>query len=61
MHARLPWTFSRSGAPAVPGAPTLGQHTGEALTAVGLDEAAVRSATGRPHHPAGEPHSGPPA
>jgi crotonobetainyl-CoA:carnitine CoA-transferase CaiB-like acyl-CoA transferase len=61
VHARLPWTFSRSGAPAVPGAPTLGQHTEETLAAVGLDEAAVRAATGKPHHPAGEPQAGPPA
>jgi crotonobetainyl-CoA:carnitine CoA-transferase CaiB-like acyl-CoA transferase len=61
VQARLPWTFSRSGTPTLPGAPSLGEHTASALTAAGLDADAVRAATGRPHHPAGEPHSGPPA
>jgi crotonobetainyl-CoA:carnitine CoA-transferase CaiB-like acyl-CoA transferase len=61
VHARLPWTFSRSGAPSLPAAPSLGQHTEQALTAAGLDAEAVRAAMGKPHHPAGEPHSGPPA
>jgi crotonobetainyl-CoA:carnitine CoA-transferase CaiB-like acyl-CoA transferase len=61
VQTRLPWTFSRSGAAPVPGAPRLGQHTAEALAAVGLDDAAIRAATGTPHHPAGEPQSGPPA
>ena len=61
VHARLPWTFSRSGAPAVPGAPSLGEHTVATLRELGLDDDAVRAATGRPHHPAGEPQSGPPA
>jgi len=61
VQARLPWTFSRSGAPSLPGAPSLGEHTEQALTAAGLDVDAVRAATGKPHHPAGEPHSGPPA
>ena len=61
VQARLPWTFSRSGAPSLPGAPALGEHTERALTAAGLDADAVRAATGTPHHPAGEPHSGPPA
>jgi crotonobetainyl-CoA:carnitine CoA-transferase CaiB-like acyl-CoA transferase len=61
VHARLPWTFSRSGVPSPPGAPALGQHTEETLTALGLDDAAVRAATGEPHHAAGEPQAGPPA
>ena len=61
VQSRLPWTFSRSGAPFLPGAPSLGEHTERALTAAGLDTDAVRAATGKPHHPAGEPHSGPPA
>ena len=61
VHARLPWTFSRSGVPFVPGAPALGQHTEETLSALGLDDAAVRAATGKPHHAAGEPQAGPPA
>jgi crotonobetainyl-CoA:carnitine CoA-transferase CaiB-like acyl-CoA transferase len=61
VQTRLPWTFSRSGAAPVPGAPSLGQHTAETLGAVGLDDAAIRAATGKPHHPAGEPQSGPPA
>ena len=61
VHARLPWSFSRSGAPALPGAPSLGEHTVATLRALGLDDDAVRAATGRPHHPAGEPLSGPPA
>jgi crotonobetainyl-CoA:carnitine CoA-transferase CaiB-like acyl-CoA transferase len=61
VQFRLPWTFSRSGAPFLPGAPSLGEHTEPALTAAGLDADAVRAATGKPHHPAGEPHSGPPA
>ena len=61
VQARLPWTFSRSGAPSLPGAPSLGQHTEQALTAAGLEAEAVRPAMGQPHHPAGEPHSGPPA
>ncbi len=60
VHARLPWTFSRSGVPSVPGAPSLGQHTEATLAALGLDDAAVRSAAGRPHHPP-EPQAGPPA
>jgi crotonobetainyl-CoA:carnitine CoA-transferase CaiB-like acyl-CoA transferase len=61
VQSRLPWTFSRSGAPVLPGAPSLGQHTEEALTAAGLDPGAVHAATGKPHHPVGEPQSGPPA
>jgi crotonobetainyl-CoA:carnitine CoA-transferase CaiB-like acyl-CoA transferase len=61
VQARLPWTFSRSGAPPLPGAPSLGQHTEQALVTAGLDPDAVRAAMGQPHHPAGEPHSGPPA
>ncbi|MGY1723492.1 CaiB/BaiF CoA transferase family protein [Blastococcus sp. SYSU DS0533] len=61
VHARLPWTFSRSGAPHLPGAPALGEHSGPVLRSVGLDDDAIRAATGRPHHPAGEPHAGPPA
>ena len=61
VHARLPWTFSRSGAPSVPGAPSLGEHTAATLRSLGLDEDAVRAATGRPHHPAGETQAGPPA
>ncbi|MFP5372676.1 MAG: CaiB/BaiF CoA transferase family protein [Actinomycetes bacterium] len=36
VHARLPWTFSRSGIPAVAGAPSLGQHTEQMLTELGL-------------------------
>jgi crotonobetainyl-CoA:carnitine CoA-transferase CaiB-like acyl-CoA transferase len=61
VQSRLPWTFSRSGAPFLPGAPSLGQHTEHALATAGLGPDAVRAATGQPHHPAGEPHSGPPA
>jgi crotonobetainyl-CoA:carnitine CoA-transferase CaiB-like acyl-CoA transferase len=61
VHARLPWTFSRSGVPSVPGAPSLGEHTAATLRALGLGDEAVGAATGRPHHPAGEPQSGPPA
>ncbi|MDP5183557.1 CoA transferase [Blastococcus sp. BMG 814] len=61
VHARLPWTFSRSGAPHLSGAPALGEHSGPVLRAVGLDDDAIRAASGRPHHPAGEPHAGPPA
>ncbi|MGY1987846.1 CaiB/BaiF CoA transferase family protein [Blastococcus sp. SYSU DS0669] len=61
VHARLPWTFSRSGAPDLPGAPALGEHSDQVLRSVGLDDDAIRAATGRPHHPAGEPHAGPPA
>ncbi|MGY1834451.1 CaiB/BaiF CoA transferase family protein [Blastococcus sp. SYSU DS0510] len=61
VHARLPWTFSRSGAPDLPGAPALGEHSDPVLRSVGLDDDAIRAATGRPHHPAGEPHAGPPA
>ena len=61
VHARLPWTFSRSGAPSVPGAPSLGEHTAATLRSLGLDEDAVRAATGRPHHPPGETQAGPPA
>lgn len=36
LHARLPWTFGRSGAPALPAAPALGQHTGATLRRLGL-------------------------
>jgi crotonobetainyl-CoA:carnitine CoA-transferase CaiB-like acyl-CoA transferase len=61
VHARLPWTFARSGAPRLPGAPMLGEHTGRVLRGVGLDDEAIRAATGRPHHSAGDPQSGPPA
>ena len=61
VHARLPWTFARSGAPSLPGAPALGAHTEPVLAAAGLDADAVRAATGRPHQTAGEPQSGPPA
>ncbi|MGY1826937.1 CaiB/BaiF CoA transferase family protein [Blastococcus sp. SYSU DS0541] len=61
VHARLPWTFSRSGAPDLLGAPALGEHSDQVLRSVGLDDDAIRAATGRPHHPAGEPHAGPPA
>jgi crotonobetainyl-CoA:carnitine CoA-transferase CaiB-like acyl-CoA transferase len=49
VHARLPWTFGRSGAPVLPGAPALGQHTEETLRRLGLDDDAVRAAgTARP-------------
>jgi crotonobetainyl-CoA:carnitine CoA-transferase CaiB-like acyl-CoA transferase len=61
VQSRLPWTFSRSGAPVLPAAPSLGQHTEEALTAAGFDSGLVHAATGKPHHPVGEPQSGPPA
>ena len=61
VHARLPWTFSRSGAPVVPGAPSLGEHTAATLRSLGLGDDAVRAATGVPHHPPGEPQAGPPA
>ncbi|TYP82923.1 CaiB/BaiF CoA transferase family protein [Blastococcus xanthinilyticus] len=61
VQARLPWTFSRSGAPHLPGAPALGEHSGPVLRSVGLDDAAVRAAGGAPQHPAGEPPAGPPA
>lgn len=61
VQARLPWAFSRSGAPSLAGAPALGQHTEQALTAAGLDAAGVRAAMGTAHHPVGELRSGPPA
>ncbi|MCV2488324.1 CoA transferase [Geodermatophilus sp. YIM 151500] len=61
VQARLPWTFARSGAPVLPGAPPLGAHTAEVLGALGLDEARIAEATGKPHHPAGETEAGPPA
>ncbi len=61
VHARLPWTFARSGAPHLPGAPALGEHTAAVLRAAGLDDEAIRAATGRPHHRPGEPQAGPPA
>jgi crotonobetainyl-CoA:carnitine CoA-transferase CaiB-like acyl-CoA transferase len=61
VHARLPWTFSRSGAPRLPGAPALGEHSGPVLRSAGLDDDDIRAATGRPHHPVGDPQSGPPA
>jgi crotonobetainyl-CoA:carnitine CoA-transferase CaiB-like acyl-CoA transferase len=61
VHARLPWTFARSGAPQLPGAPALGEHTAAVLRAAGLDDEAIRAATGRPHHRPGEPKAGPPA
>lgn len=61
VQARLPWTFSRSGAPTLPGAPALGAHTAATLTALGLSEDEIRAATGVAHHPAGEPQAGPPA
>jgi crotonobetainyl-CoA:carnitine CoA-transferase CaiB-like acyl-CoA transferase len=61
VHARLPWTFARSGAPHLPGAPVLGEHTAAVLRAAGLDDEAIRAATGRPHHRPGEPQAGPPA
>lgn len=46
VQARLPWTFSRSGAPTLPPAPALGAHTSAALGALGLSEDEVRAATG---------------
>ena len=61
VQTRLPWTFSRTGAVPIPAAPSLGQHTADILRAVGLDDETIRAATGKPHHPAGEPQSGPPA
>jgi crotonobetainyl-CoA:carnitine CoA-transferase CaiB-like acyl-CoA transferase len=61
VQARLPWTFSRSGAPALPGAPALGAHTAATLQALGLSEDGIRAATGVPHHPVEEPQAGPPA
>ena len=61
VQPRLPWTFSRSGAPTLPGAPALGEHTGAALQALGLSEDEVRAATGRPHRPVEEDPAGPPA
>jgi crotonobetainyl-CoA:carnitine CoA-transferase CaiB-like acyl-CoA transferase len=61
VQTRLPWTFSRTGAAPIPAAPSLGQHTADILRAVGLDDETIRAATGKPHHPAGEPQSGPPA
>jgi crotonobetainyl-CoA:carnitine CoA-transferase CaiB-like acyl-CoA transferase len=61
VHARLPWTFSRSGAPTLPAAPALGEHTAPALRSLGLDDDTIRAATGRPHRRAAEPQAGPPA
>jgi crotonobetainyl-CoA:carnitine CoA-transferase CaiB-like acyl-CoA transferase len=61
VQTRLPWTFSRTGAAPLPAAPSLGRHTVDILSAAGLDDEAIRAATGRPHHPVGEPQSGPPA
>jgi crotonobetainyl-CoA:carnitine CoA-transferase CaiB-like acyl-CoA transferase len=61
VQTRLPWTFSRTGAAPLPAAPSLGRHTADILGAAGLDDEAIRAATGRPHHPVGEPQSGPPA
>lgn len=61
VHARLPWTFSRSGAPALPAAPALGEHTDAALRALGLSDSEICAARGVPHHPAGETQAGPPA
>jgi crotonobetainyl-CoA:carnitine CoA-transferase CaiB-like acyl-CoA transferase len=61
LQTRLPWIFARSAAAQLPGAPALGEHTAAVLRAAGLDDDAIRAATGRPHHPAGEPQSGPPA
>lgn len=61
VQGRLPWSFARSGAPMLPGAPALGEHTVAVLAGLGLDDEAIRAAVGRPRHPAGEPHSGPPA
>ncbi|SNR55486.1 CaiB/BaiF CoA transferase family protein [Blastococcus mobilis] len=61
VQTRLPWTFSRTGAAPLPAAPSLGRHTVDVLSAAGLDDEAIRAATGRPHHPVGEPQSGPPA
>jgi crotonobetainyl-CoA:carnitine CoA-transferase CaiB-like acyl-CoA transferase len=61
VHARLPWTFDRSGTPTLPGAPALGAHTAAVLGALGLDGDAIRAATGRPHHVPGESQAGPPA
>jgi crotonobetainyl-CoA:carnitine CoA-transferase CaiB-like acyl-CoA transferase len=61
VHARLPWTFDRSGAPRLPGAPALGADTAAVLGELGLDGDAIRAATGRPHHVPGESQAGPPA
>ena len=49
VHARLPWTFGRSGTPALPGAPALGQHTEATLRRLGLEVDDVGAAgTARP-------------
>lgn len=61
VQARLAWTFSRSGAAPLSGAPSLGEHTAPALHALGLSDDAIRAATGVPHQQAGEPQKGPPA
>ena len=53
VHARLPWTFGRSGAPSIPGAPTLGQHTEATLRRLGLGGDALREA-GAPGPVSGE-------
>jgi crotonobetainyl-CoA:carnitine CoA-transferase CaiB-like acyl-CoA transferase len=55
VHTRLPWTFSRSGAPSVQPAPALGEHTAATLRALGLDADMMCTATGVPHDPADEP------
>jgi crotonobetainyl-CoA:carnitine CoA-transferase CaiB-like acyl-CoA transferase len=57
VHTRLPWTFSRSGAPSVTPAPALGEHTTAMLRAVGLGADVMRPAGGVPHDPADEPRS----
>ena len=60
VQARLPWTFSRSGAPSLPGRRRWRAHR------AGADRGGPRcrrrpGGDRRPHHPAGEPHPGPPA
>ncbi|SDX75447.1 Crotonobetainyl-CoA:carnitine CoA-transferase CaiB [Modestobacter sp. DSM 44400] len=61
VQARLPWTFSRSGAPTLPAAPALGAHTAATLGSLGLNEDEVRAATGAVHHPPVQAQAGPPA
>jgi crotonobetainyl-CoA:carnitine CoA-transferase CaiB-like acyl-CoA transferase len=61
VQTRLPWTFSRTSAAPLPGAPTLGQHTAGVLAAAGLDDEGITAATGRPHRAPGELRAGPPA
>jgi hypothetical protein len=47
--------------PAVPAAPSLGEHTAATLGSLGLGDDEIRVSSGVPHHPAGEPQAGPPA